>query len=562
MLTYQMGIAQAESRMMVAQGYQVAIVLEDLRILLQVCPVQAVDAIGRLEGVMDALLVAQQFLTTEHEGDTLRRKDSRLGQQVKANQLFRLFLAQGTLAILKRGDTGLQTVDETHIVVTRDIGQHLRGFTGPGCLAVVHLRHIHLRMADAAHDAELHALLTIRRSAEPARLGIVAERSAQRIAQLIGKGRYARHLTDVGLHAKLAVGQCTGSCAPPLAIDDDRRVQLVQLGTDGIHRLQVVTAHQVEAEAVDTVFIIPMLHRLNHEPPHHGLFRGRLIAAARAVGVSRLAISPWRVTPVVIVRIGTLEVAVLDVVGVVVDHVEDDGDASLMERLHHLFELTYAAHGVIGIGGVAAIRHVIVHGVIAPVILQLVQPRLIDRAEIVAGQDMNGIDTQRLQVCNSPWFGEGQKLSRISGIRTRNGKVAMMEFVNDQVGRRLDDRMLVAAPVLWECLEHVDDGATAAIDTYGLGENAGAFSPSHIEGIEGIQEIALYVSTPQAVAILHANCLLGLTALPVLVNTHHNLLGISRSKKAEGGLFGRIRHFIEVKLLGFSRGKHGQRQCK
>ena len=67
MLTHQMSIAQAESRMMTTQADQVAIVLEHLRIAFLVLPAQTVDAIGRLKRVVNALLGTQQLLTAEHE---------------------------------------------------------------------------------------------------------------------------------------------------------------------------------------------------------------------------------------------------------------------------------------------------------------------------------------------------------------------------------------------------------------------------------------------------------------------------------------------------------------
>ena len=70
-LAYQMGIAETEGRVVLPQGDEVAVVLKDLRVALFVLPVELVDAVGRLEGVMHQLLVTQQFFAAEHEGDTL-----------------------------------------------------------------------------------------------------------------------------------------------------------------------------------------------------------------------------------------------------------------------------------------------------------------------------------------------------------------------------------------------------------------------------------------------------------------------------------------------------------
>ena len=82
----------------------------------------------------------------------------------------------------------------------------------------------------------------------------------------------------------------------------------------------------------------------------------------------------------------------IDIVGVVVDDVEEDGDAGLVQCLHHLLELTDAADGVVGVGRVRTLWHVVVYGVVAPVILRLTETGLVDRAIVVARQDMDGID--------------------------------------------------------------------------------------------------------------------------------------------------------------------------
>jgi hypothetical protein len=51
---------------------------------------------------------------------------------------------------------------------------------------------------------------------------------------------------------------------------------------------------------------------------------------------------------------------------VVVDHVHHHPQAHLVERLHHLAELDHARHAV-RVGAVAAFRHGVVEGVVAPV---------------------------------------------------------------------------------------------------------------------------------------------------------------------------------------------------
>ena len=304
-----------------------------------------------------------------------------------------------------------------------------------------------------------------------------------------------------------------------------------------------MTAHQVEAETVDTELLYPILDRLQHEATHHGLLRGSLVATPRTVGilsVGRLAI--------VIVGIGSLEIGVLDVVGMVIHHVEDDGNASLVQGLHHLLELLDTDNGVIGVSGVASLRHVIVHGVVTPVVLVVAQTGLVHRTVVVAGQDMHGIDTQRLQVIEGPRLREHQELARILGIGTSNGKVAVMQLIDHQVGRRLHDRTLVAAPVVRKRLRRIDNGCTLTIDTHRLGKDTGAFATTHVEGVEASHKVTLHHSRPQPVGIGHLDGLQRLASYTVLIDSYYHLLRRSGGKEVERGLMGSILHLGKVEI--------------
>ena len=68
---HHVGTAHVEGRMSLAHGNQVLVVLHHLGIAFQVAPVQMIDLVRTVEAVVHALLVAQHFLTTEHEGHTL-----------------------------------------------------------------------------------------------------------------------------------------------------------------------------------------------------------------------------------------------------------------------------------------------------------------------------------------------------------------------------------------------------------------------------------------------------------------------------------------------------------
>ena len=79
-----------------------------------------------------------------------------------------------------------------------------------------------------------------------------------------------------------------------------------------------------------------------------------------------------------IVGIGALEIGVVDVVGMVIHHVEDNGNAFLVEGLHHLLELLDADNRIVGVGAITAFRHIVVHRVVTPVILVVSETGLIN----------------------------------------------------------------------------------------------------------------------------------------------------------------------------------------
>ena len=108
-----------------------------------------------------------------------------------------------------------------------------------------------------------------------------------------------------------------------------------------------MNTHEVEAESVDVVFLCPIEHRLNHKLAHERFLARCLITTTRSVGnlsVGGLA--------VVIAGVGEIEVAVVNIEGVVIHYIEDDSYACLVEGLNHLLELLDARYGACGIGGI------------------------------------------------------------------------------------------------------------------------------------------------------------------------------------------------------------------
>ena len=97
--------------MILTQGDEVLVVFKHLRVTLQVIPVEVVDAVGRLKGVMHPFLVAQQLLATQHERYTLGSEDGGLRKQVKTYHF----------VIGDSRHLGSQAVNETHVIVTTDV---------------------------------------------------------------------------------------------------------------------------------------------------------------------------------------------------------------------------------------------------------------------------------------------------------------------------------------------------------------------------------------------------------------------------------------------------------
>ena len=141
-----------------------------------------------------------------------------------------------------------------------------------------------------------------------------------------------------------------------------------------------MTAHQVKTKSVNVVFINPILHALYHETAHHKLFTSRLIATARAIGI--LSILSFTI---IIVWIGALKVRVVDIISVIIDNVEDNSDASLVEGLHHLLKLTDATERICRVSTITTLRDIIVYRVVPPIILRFVQLGLVHRAIVIAG---------------------------------------------------------------------------------------------------------------------------------------------------------------------------------
>ena len=141
------------------------------------------------------------------------------------------------------------------------IAYHLRGFQRPRLLAVVHTAIIHIRVTDASHYTGLHALFLTGKTGKKRAFMVVAERTAQRVAQVIAKRRHSGHLLHVGLHSQLVVCYGTTSGTPAFSVYHHiLRQGLAYL----VHRGYVMYSHQIHAKSVDVILIHPVEHTLQH----------------------------------------------------------------------------------------------------------------------------------------------------------------------------------------------------------------------------------------------------------------------------------------------------------
>ena len=79
----------------------------------------------------------------------------------------------------------------------------------------------------------------------------------------------------------------TNRGADPTFVRD--MINLINSLANLIHGLYIMTAHQVEAETINVVFVNPMLHTFNHEQTHHRLLRGCLVTTTRTVTIDNLS---------------------------------------------------------------------------------------------------------------------------------------------------------------------------------------------------------------------------------------------------------------------------------
>ena len=368
---------------------------------------------------------------------------------------------------------------------------------------------------------------------------VISEGTAQAVAELVAKGGNACEAVDVVLHRQGVCGKLGSTGGPSFAIDVDGGVYLVQGLADGSHRLQVVDAHEVEAEAVHMILLHPILHALHHIAAHHGALRGGFVATAGSIGKGAV-----RTLAVEVSGHGALEVAALGHGGVVIHHVHHHADACPVQSHHHLLELADTRGGVVGIGRVRAFGGIVVLGVVSPVVLGLVEAGFIHRRIIERREDVNVGDTQFLQVVDArflssggggAFLGQGQELASVRDARERvDGEIPVVHLIEDDVRKALQFRADILVPTFGVGRVQVKDGGAVSIDAHGLGPYTGRIAQPgtihlYIKGIELAVQVARYFYAPHpAIGLLHREDLDGFAAQPLVIELQADLFSGGR----------------------------------
>src|SRR5690606_22397218 len=107
------------------------------------------------------------------------------------------------------------------------------------------------------------------------------------------------------------------------------------------HRCRIDNPHKVEAEAIDMIFLCPVIYGVLNIFPHHWTLSRNFIAYTRAVGIGAIA-----VRTIEIARHNFIEWSILDRIRMIVYNIHDDANASLVKRLNHLLKFSNSCNWI------------------------------------------------------------------------------------------------------------------------------------------------------------------------------------------------------------------------
>ena len=526
-----LGGGHPQSRMLPAEGDETGVVVHHILIhgIGEGVPLDGVDGIGGFVGIVvkAALgqgLGAEHLFTRLEEGGALARHDDGGGQIVHADPLFQSPVLGG------HG----QPVEKAQTIVAGHIVDHLAGILSPGGMSQEGILHIGGKAARTGGVAGL------------AGVGVGAP---DRIADHVGEVGHAGRLFGIGLGGQnhILLGDL-GAHVPALGVEDHVGMGLVDLLDDLVDGLHVDQAQQVKAEAVQMVLVRPILDGIDNVLADHGPLGGGVVAADGAVGVVALLVDAAEIAGDDVV-----EAEALRVIDMVVDHIQNDADSGLMKPLDHLLELLHTDLAVVGVRRVAALRDIVVDGIVAPVEARL-GVHLVHGGIVIAGQQVDVGDAQILDVVQprgdavrigGAGLEQAQELAGLGDAGAGIGaQVPDMELVDDRIGDLAGGvGDLVILPAHGVCRIQIEDHGPLAVDAGGPGVGITGLPDFTIDlntvGIVGAVQIALNHCNPGTIDICsHGNgaqhdIQAGLSAVVV----EHDSNSVSRwSPDTEGGL--------------------------
>ena len=242
-------------------------------------------------------------------------------------------------------NTCIQSVNQAHIIMARNITDHLCRLFSPESLTIIHQIIVHLRMLDSTDNTELDTLLSSRNSGKKSTLMIVIERATQSIAHFIRECSDTRHPVSICFHSQRVFRHLGSFSRPTFTINNDTRVNCRSCLTNFIHRCYIMNAHQIKAKTVKVIFINPMQHGFYHIFPHHRTVTCRFIATSGSVSKATI-----RHLAIKISRHCTFKVAFSRIECMIIHHVQHYTNSCFMQCLHHLFELFNTNRRIIRIG--------------------------------------------------------------------------------------------------------------------------------------------------------------------------------------------------------------------
>ena len=320
-----------------------------------------------------------------------------------------------------------------------------------------------------------------------------------------------RNHVGISLDGHLYIGfGDAGGHIPALAVEDHIGMGLVNLGDQLIDGVGVNETHQIEAETVDMIFISPVFNGVHDVLSDHAPLRGGIVAAAGGVDQCAVAVETAEVHGNDLV-----EAEVISLINMVVHHVHNHTQTSVVQSLDHLLCFLHANSTVVRVGGIRALRNVEVNRVITPVVLGQGKG-LVGETVVVHGQNMHMGDTQRLDVIQTGGdaaLGLGAFLdhTQILALVNNSGtfvsrQVTDMQLVNHSIGDGLAGiGVAVFCPILGIGGVQIDDHSALAIDAGGSGVGIaglhGLSVNSNEIGVVYAVQIAILAGNPSAVHV-------------------------------------------------------------